>query len=357
MTGSASSGAIYWHHVPFDTATSWHAAGFNTDSALDWIIGTSTTENNSRRLLDPISPSEAATWKNAGFTPAETKSWRSVHMTSSEAHEWKSKDFAPTEAGNWKSNGFTVPQSLAWHAAGLEADEAKEWRDRKFSPENARRWKQAGVSAQHVTDWVEKGFSLAEILDWSSFDAGSAQEWRSYGFKPQEAKKWSSAGIGAIAARGWRGAGYSLDSARRWGDAGIYFAGEAEAWKKAGFTSRDTKQWNEKRFTPEKAKELRRSCPRGMYDLFDLFRTNPYETVGSCYMVGGAQIQLLSRTVALFEMFSVPFLIDFGKRSAPGQFYKGIVKGLGAYRYVDAMGRLRTVPRLTPISPQTDTVL
>jgi hypothetical protein len=350
-SGNSLNGAIYWKHEPYVTAANWHEAGFNTEAALDWIFSTSTVKKYSRELINPISPNEALDWAKAGFTPQETRPWRDVPIIPTEAQEWKRRGFKPSEASDWISNGFSTTNSLPWHAAGFGADEAKECRDRHMTVEDAQRWKQAGVSIHAATDWIAKGFSLAEALDWSSFDANTAQEWRECDFKPQEAQEWSSAGIGAIMTRRWLRAGYSLPMARQWKESGIFDVSEADTWRKAGFTNQDTKQWKEKGFTPEKARKMQRICPHGIHDLFALLKTNPYETAGSCYIVGGGQLQLLSRTEALFEIFGTPFLIDFGKRSVPGTFYQGVVKGLGAYRYIDALGRLRTVPRVTPALP------
>jgi hypothetical protein len=88
-------------------------------------------------------------------------------------------------------------------------------------------------------------------------------------------------------------------------------------------------------------------CPNGVEDnLGKLASLNPYDTKGMCFWYGGRLVQLWDRSSGLFSVLSssAPFaFIDFGKKSAPGNFYSGVVLSKGAYSYQMATGAQNTV--------------
>lgn len=94
-------------------------------------------------------------------------------------------------------------------------------------------------------------------------------------------------------------------------------------------------------------------CPHGIDS--ELFRVNlqsghvistvnPFDNIGRCYEIERMDVlQILARNKALCGG-RMPFaLVDFGKESAPPNYFKGIVKGKGAYQYESAGNGLVTV--------------
>jgi hypothetical protein len=88
-------------------------------------------------------------------------------------------------------------------------------------------------------------------------------------------------------------------------------------------------------------------CPNGVEAAMGKLPTfNPYDTEGRCFRFMGRSIQLLDRSQGLFSFMSSdsPFaLVDFGKSSAPVNFYSGVVLSKGAYSYVTVTGTKKIV--------------
>lgn len=101
---------------------------------------------------------------------------------------------------------------------------------------------------------------------------------------------------------------------------------------------------------------ISKACPSGVGHVTELTTTNPFDNKGKCYRPFIlVTMQILSRNKALFYMQGSPgrpfALIDFGKNSAPANYYSGIVKGKGAFQYTNAMGGLVTVHRFAAVQP------
>jgi hypothetical protein len=94
------------------------------------------------------------------------------------------------------------------------------------------------------------------------------------------------------------------------------------------------------------------SCSKGIEPLWRLAMLNPYDNKGRCFEYMGASLQLLSRTSALYSYFYTSrkpaALIMFFGESAPLDF-RGIVGGLGAFRYETVAGAINTIHLLAAI--------
>lgn len=71
---------------------------------------------------------------------------------------------------------------------------------------------------------------------------------------------------------------------------------------------------------------------------------NPFDNVGRCFEIKSMDVlQIISRNKALCGGKEPFALVDFGKSSAPPNYFGGIVKGKGAFQYESAYGELVTV--------------
>ncbi|MGE3550892.1 MAG: hypothetical protein AB7I29_13455 [Geobacter sp.] len=71
---------------------------------------------------------------------------------------------------------------------------------------------------------------------------------------------------------------------------------------------------------------------------------NPFDNVGRCFEIKSMDVlQIISRNKALCGGKEPFALVDFGKSSAPPNYFGGIVKGMGAFQYESAYGELVTV--------------
>lgn len=87
-------------------------------------------------------------------------------------------------------------------------------------------------------------------------------------------------------------------------------------------------------------------CPKGIRNAMDLISMNPYDSKDQCFKYAGPNVQLLSRTTAFFGFLNngSPFaLIDFGKESAPMNYFNGVVKGKIPHVYQTVSGMARTI--------------
>ena len=88
-------------------------------------------------------------------------------------------------------------------------------------------------------------------------------------------------------------------------------------------------------------------CPNGVEaEMGKLPTLNPYDTEGRCFRFMGRSFHLIDRTHALFGFMSDSFpfaMVDFGKSSAPVNFFSGVVLSNGAYPYVTVTGTQKIV--------------
>jgi len=101
---------------------------------------------------------------------------------------------------------------------------------------------------------------------------------------------------------------------------------------------------------PARGADLSKQCPGGIEDFFKMLTMNPFDNTGRCFETWGLQpLQLLSRTKGIYITSRSPepvALIDFGKKSASASFFRGVVRGKGAFQYTAASGALVTIHRL-----------
>ena len=91
-------------------------------------------------------------------------------------------------------------------------------------------------------------------------------------------------------------------------------------------------------------------CPKGVGSVRDLISTNPYDVKGRCFEFFGQKLQILSRSIGLYSLSpELVYYIDFGSNSAPANYYRGYVKGVGAFQYETVSGAVKTVPSFVPI--------
>jgi hypothetical protein len=187
----------------------------------------------------------------------------------------------------------------AWVAQGFDGAQTKRWRRVEFSPEQARRWNDAGFT-----------------------DPGDAAQWASYLSEPREAAEWRRVGFTAHEA-GW------------WIQEKV---GRDEALKRK-------KDWEGR---------IRATCPGGIRSVLSLVQMNPFDTEGVCFevVVGmGLQLQLLSRTQALYDVHDSVFLVDFGSASAPGVVGVTVfARGESVFRYRTTIGAEKIVPHLRVVA-------
>ena len=93
-------------------------------------------------------------------------------------------------------------------------------------------------------------------------------------------------------------------------------------------------------------------CPQPIESMQTLFTLNPYDSKGRCFNYSGKLVQLLNKSQAFFSVLtsSTPFaFVDFGKESAPINFYSGVVLGKGAYSYQTAGGSKKVILSFVPV--------
>jgi len=101
-------------------------------------------------------------------------------------------------------------------------------------------------------------------------------------------------------------------------------------------------EWDRKR-----QKEIAKACPKGLGDFGELVFANPYDVKGRCYGFVGKTLQVLDRSIGLYQLGrDKNVYIDFGGDAAPSQFFSGFVKGVGVFSYTTVMGAKMIVPSL-----------
>ena len=99
----------------------------------------------------------------------------------------------------------------------------------------------------------------------------------------------------------------------------------------------------------ERQRKIAKICPKGVGSVRDLISTNPYDVKGRCFEFFGQKLQILSRSIGLYSLSpELVYYINFGSNSAPANYYRGHVKGVGAYQYETVRGAVKTVPSLEP---------
>jgi hypothetical protein len=104
------------------------------------------------------------------------------------------------------------------------------------------------------------------------------------------------------------------------------------------------------------ASEADKMCPGGIEPMIKLVSVNPYDSEGRCFRYMGRLVYLLNKSQGIYSAMSdsAPFaLVDFGKASAPMNFYSGVVIGKGAYTYETALGGQEIVFSFSSIPQKT----
>lgn len=97
---------------------------------------------------------------------------------------------------------------------------------------------------------------------------------------------------------------------------------------------------------------IAKKCPNGVEKFNMLINGNPFDNKGKCYYATLTAFQLLGRNKSIV---SVPggnplAIVDFGKESASVNFFRGVVKGRGAYQYKSVSSSITTVHKLDVVS-------
>jgi len=107
------------------------------------------------------------------------------------------------------------------------------------------------------------------------------------------------------------------------------------------------------------ASEADKMCPGGIEPMIKLVSVNPYDSTGKCFRYMGRLVYLLNKSQGIYSAMSdsAPFaMVDFGKASAPMNFYSGVVIGKGAYSYETALGGQKIVFSFSSIPPNPKAV-
>lgn len=155
---------------------------------------------------------------------------------------------------------------------------------------------------------------------------GRALIWLKNGFEPSDASEWRGLELSVLEAKQWSQAGYTFDDARIQIEAGVTLS-SAIAKKTA----------------------IKNACSN-VNDLHAFYTTNPYDMNGKCYDISAKVLQLFNRTTALLNVGDKTCYITFAPKSAPPNFFQGIVKGIGVYKYIDVMGSQQTAPKFIVVS-------
>jgi len=121
---------------------------------------------------------------------------------------------------------------------------------------------------------------------------------------------------------------------------------------------RDTEKINESNYIQQEINQTENvpwnqdKCQNDVEKLEKIINYSPYDINGRCFNYSGRLVQLLDRSQALFSILngSSPFsLIDFGKDSAPMNYYSGVVQGKGEYSYLSVDGAQKTIYAFVPV--------
>ena len=202
--GAGPTDAKAWgpHFTPVD-AQRWSDQGFSPD-------------NPSRNPLQwrevSSDPQTAGRWFDAGFDSESAQQWIDI--------------CEPFVANAWLSEGFDNPRDVqSYIDAGCTPSEARAWTSELLiDPALILRWKQAGVTAQTFPEWRDAGFLTPDKV----------QGWPRLGLHPSVAARWSDITSSVVAER-WITAGVIPDIAAQWIERGIPYE-QAEAWIQAGFS-------------------------------------------------------------------------------------------------------------------------
>jgi hypothetical protein len=317
---------------------------------------------------------DIAAWKKAGFRLSEAVDWRNAKFKTAEAHEWKNDSFDLLGAIKWKGAKFSPAEAREWQQASFDLPEAIKWRDAKFSLLDAKEWKDNGFSVDEAKNYRAKGYdpTLARWVK-GGFNPDEAAKWIEHSFALtgnslyETALVWKNAGFNYEEAMKWTEDGFSLEEAKKNKGIGLKEAlrrrevaeerRETALWIKKGFSLKELAFWKEAKFNTEdaiKAKERGETLneaielkPCGYNEsIADLVQTNPYDVKNKCFQFAGQRLQLLGRSTALFSVGQFIFYVDFAPGSVPMYCSSGVVKGIGTFSYVTAMGTENIIPKM-----------
>lgn len=129
-------------------------------------------------------------------------------------------------------------------------------------------------------------------------------------------------------------------------------AREVAAKREAQQKRADEKQ---ARWDRERQQKIAHECPKGLGDFGELLFAIPYDVKGRCYEFVGKTLQVLDRSIGLYQLGrDKNVYIDFGPNAAPSQFFQGYVKGVGVFSYTTVVGAKMIVPSLaaTALPPE-----
>lgn len=263
---------------------------------------------------------------------------------------------------------------LSWSCAGMGncswAHEGKPLADARFilkkvphrdeavaaAYQEATRWKKAGFNDSTAKRWADAGFASGEASEWGEgIRPEEAAQWKGAGWSVAEAKAWRAKASSLDDAFKWRKSGFTLEDYAAWNGVKVYMnAGIAAAWRNAGYAPKAAAGWIGSGIeNPADAKALGKMCPKGLEPFEALYQSNPYDVKGRCFAFVGTTRQILSRSSGLYLLGGEqPALVGFGSKSAPPHVFRGITKGVGAYKYVAVSGSEKIVPSLEAVLVQ-----
>ncbi|HAZ07638.1 MAG TPA: hypothetical protein DCZ01_03730 [Elusimicrobia bacterium] len=255
--------------------------------------------------------------------------------------------FTPQAAALWKSVAFDPQGADEWEKAGFTFKTAKLWRDAGFGVKDAVNLR-ATIPVEAAKAYKDAGLSIETTIVWAAtLPAGEAQEFKKLGLAKDEERELSVIGRQI---HDWQKAGFSVKDAIMWSRAQFGLS-EAVKWRDAGYAPKSAADWIRGGIAkPSDAKAIGKKCPKGMEPLEVLYQLNPYDVKGRCFQFVGTTQQILSRSSGLYLLGGeAPALVNFGEHSAPPHVFRGITKGVGAYKYVAVSGSEKIVPSLEAV--------
>lgn len=209
-----------WERLAPETrasAEAWSAVGRSGEDVVDLVcLGLHPAHLERLRSAEPVGESlteaQAARWVRAvsSFevdvdTAVERVAlWRALGVPAPDGDRWPwpLSDLSPAEARTWLEAGFTVDDLEAW--LGVDLASAEVWRaagfgsgaarelllaDPQLTPLEAQAFDAAGISPEARTRWVATGFSADEARAWTDLDIvpAEARVWRSVSLGPEAA--------------------------------------------------------------------------------------------------------------------------------------------------------------------------
>jgi hypothetical protein len=202
-----------YSEVGIRQAFEWESAGFDYDSAIEWLEcgvkcetarvlrgkGVSVDDFSDYLLFD-IPLNKAVKWLDAGFSGLTAIIWTDWKVSCERAIKYVEEGIHEPPDEQFREAGLSLAEALKWHKADIDFDTASDWIDWKvpasvaidyvskdiYPPEQV--FRDEGISFEDSMGWLYSGIDLEPFEEYDHNLKPFWKNWHEAGFTPKTAK-------------------------------------------------------------------------------------------------------------------------------------------------------------------------